>query len=99
VSERNDHEHLPPPIGVHHEQPMSTGETLKQLQEQDPDYVRWVLFRSEELMNRLEECHQSGVDPRETDLKENIAELLVEAHELIKALQLNKELRKLFEAS
>jgi hypothetical protein len=97
VSEKHDHEHLPPPIGVHHEQPISTGEALRQLQEQDPDYARWVLFRSEELMSRLEEWRLSGIDPRETDLKEDVASLLIEARELIEALQLNKELRKLFE--
>lgn len=101
MSEHNipDHEHLPPPIGVHREQPISTGEALKRLIEQDPDYARWVLFRSEELMNRLEVWRRSGVDPRETDLKEDIAGLLVEARELIEALRLNKKLHKLlFEA-
>jgi hypothetical protein len=97
VSEQDNHEHLPPPIGVHHEQPLSTNEALRRITEQDPDYTRWVLFRSEELMQRLDVWHRSGGDPRETDLKEDIAKLLIEAYELVEALRLNKELRKMFE--
>ena len=97
MSDKSDHNHLPPPVGVHHEQPISTGEALKQLFTQDPDYARWVLFHSEELMRRLEAWYNSGVDPRETDIKEDIAKLLLEARELAEALRINKELSKLFE--
>lgn len=96
MSERDNHEHLPPPIGVHREQPLSTNEALRRITEQDPDYTRWVLFRSEELLRRLETWHQSGVDPRDTDLKEDVATLLIEAYELVEALRINKELSKLF---
>jgi len=94
--ERPDHDYLPPPVGVHHEQPLSTGEALKRTYEQDPDYARWVLFRSEELMQRLEAWRRSGDDPRQTDLKEVAAALLLEAYDLIEALRTNKELLKLF---
>ena|GEM_PF-4852427 len=97
MSERSNHEHLPPPIGIRHEQPVSTTEALKQLYEQDPDYARWVLFRSEELMQRLEQWQRTGADPRETDLKEDIAALLIEAHELQDAIRINGELQQLFD--
>lgn len=60
--------------------------------EQDPDYARWVLFRSEELMQRLDAWQRSGQDPRDTDLKEDIAALLIEAYELQQAIRVNKEL-------
>lgn len=98
MNEPSGHEHLPPPIGIRHEQPISTTEALKRIFEQDPDYARWVLFRSEELMRRLETVQASGEDPRETDLKEDIAALLVEAYELQEALRVNKELRAMFES-
>lgn len=97
MNERHDHEHLPPPIGIHHERPVTPTEALKQLFEKDPDYARWVLFRSEELLRRLDEWRASGEDPRETDLKEDIAALLIEAYELQEALRVNKELRAMFE--
>ncbi len=100
MSEHNppDHNHLPPPIGIYHERPLSTNEALRHITEQDPDYTRWVLFRSEELMQRLDEWRRSGVDPRETDLKEDIAGLLIEAYELLEALRINSRLTALFEA-
>lgn len=98
MNERHDHEHLPPPIGICHELPITPTEALKQLFEKDPDYARWVLFRSEELMRRLEQWQASGQDPRATDLKEDVAALLIEAYELQEALRVNKELRAMFEA-
>lgn len=98
MSERSDHEHLPPPIGVHHEQPIPTNEALKRTIEQDPDYARWVLFRSEELMQRLDAWRASGEDPRDTDLKEDIVALLLEARELQEALRINRELSAMLEA-
>jgi hypothetical protein len=97
VSAEHDHEHLPPPIGIRHERPITPTEALKQLFEKDPDYARWVLFRSEELMRRLDEWQASGEDPRQTDLKEDVAALLIEAYELQEALRVNKELRAMFE--
>ncbi len=98
MSAENDHEHLPPQIGIRREQPVTPTEGLKHLFEKDPDYARWVLFRSEELMRRLDEWRASGGDPRDTDLKEDIAALLIEAYELQEALRVNKELRAMFES-
>lgn len=92
-------DHLPPPIGVYHEQPRSTIESLKQTLEQDPDYARWVLFHSEKFMAILDEWHQSYVDPRDTDIKEKLVTLLLEARELELALQQNRKLARLFEDS
>jgi hypothetical protein len=90
------HRHLPPPIGVHHEQPLSATEALKRLFTSDPDYARWVLFRSEELMRRLDTLFARGINPRESDIKEKIAALLLEAREIERAIRANRELQKLF---
>ena len=100
MSEKNDpHDHLPPPLGIYHEQPVPTTEALKQVFEQDPDYARWVLFRAEELMTRLDNMHRSEADPRETDPKEDIVALLLESRELLEAIRINRELSALFRAS
>lgn len=93
----HNHEYLPPPIGVHHEQPRTTTEALKLTIEEDPDYARWVLFRSEGVMALLDEWFSSGTNPRDTNIKEKVAELLLEARELELAILQNRELQKLFE--
>ena len=90
------HRHLPPPIGVHHEHPVTTTEAIKQLFKSDPDYARWILFKSEELMRRLDTLFASGVNPRDSGVKERIAALLLEAHEIEQAIRANRKLRKLF---
>jgi len=90
------HRHLPPPIGVHHEHPVSTTEAIKQLFKSDPDYARWILFKSEEMMRRLDGLFVAGVDPRDSSIKEKIAALLLEAREIEQAIQANRKLRKLF---
>lgn len=92
----NPKQHLPPPIGVHHEQPITTTEALKQIIRKDPDYARWVLFRSEELMQKLDALFAHGTDPRDTNIKERIAALLIEAREIQEVIRQNHELRKLF---
>jgi hypothetical protein len=96
-AERHQPDHLPPPIGVHHELPQTTTEALKQVIEQDPDYARWVLFRSEEFMTILDDWYASGLDPRDTDVKEKLAALLLEGRELELAIKQNQELARLFE--
>jgi hypothetical protein len=90
------HQHLPPPIGVHHEQPLATTEALKQLFKKDPDYARWVLFRTEELMRRLDALFANNIDPRDSCVKEKVAALLLEAREIEHAIRANRKLRKLF---
>lgn len=93
-----DHEHLPPPVGVRHEQPITTTEALKQLYKQDPAFARWVLIRSEEIIEQIEELLASRQHPRDADLKEEIAALLIGARELGLAGQANRELQRLLEA-
>lgn len=63
---------------------------------QDPDYARWVLFRSEELMQKLDALFIHGTNPRDVNIKERIAALLLEAWEIEEAIRQNHELRKLF---
>lgn len=82
---------------MHHEQPRTTTEALKLTIEEDPGYARWVLFRSEEIMALLDEWHENGIDPRDTDIKEKIAHILLEARELELAILQNRELQKLFD--
>jgi len=64
---------------------------------QDPDYARWVLFHAEAFLQRLDEWHRSGIDPRHTDIKEELVTLLLGAHELVYALKQNQELAALLQ--
>ena len=47
-------------------------------------------------MQKLDALFAHGTDPRDTNIKERIAALLIEAREIQEVIRQNHELRKLF---
>lgn len=89
-----DPKELPPPLGPNRERLDETSllDRLRDLQDKDPAFVRWVLLRSRQVTKVLGSC---GLDTSRVDVGQLVAAIAIDSYSCADARQEREILEKM----